>query len=105
MQTTTRNEVDPAIANAAALARAGQLAAAASAFLAAGEAMRDWRLANEAGICFFRLERYDDAVRCYERALALEPTNIDVRMKKAVALALAMQCVRAIFQIDPQDMP
>jgi Flp pilus assembly protein TadD len=101
---------DAWIARGVALLRDGELVRAADAFLAAAElAPDDWRLPNEAGICFYRLERYDDAVRCYERALVIAPTNVDVLLNKGVAHAFAnrdgaaLQCFRAIFALDADD--
>jgi len=100
--------IDAAINEAMHLLNAGELAQAADAFLAAARlAPEDWRLPNEAGICFYRLERYDDALRCYNQALAASPENVDVLLNKGLAYVLsdrdddALASFGAVFAFDP----
>ena len=105
---STAPPIDAAINHAMQLLNAGELAAAADAFLAAGNlAPTDWRLPNEAGICFYRLERYDDAVRCYDLALTASPENVDVLLNKGLAFVLsdrdddALVAFGEVFALDP----
>ena len=71
----------------------------------------DWRLPNEAGIFYYRLERYDDAIRCYDRALALVPGDVAIIMNKAIAYVLsdrdaeARALLHEITTIDPIYAP
>lgn len=105
---STEPPIDAAINHAMHLLNAGELAAAADAFLAAGQlAPTDWRLPNEAGICYYRLERYDDAVRCYDLALSASPENVDVLLNKGLAFVLsdrdddALVAFGEVFALDP----
>jgi tetratricopeptide (TPR) repeat protein len=71
----------------------------------------DWRLPNEAGIFFYRLERHDDAIRCYDQALTLVPGDVSVMMNKAIAFLLADRddegraLLHEITTIDPIYAP
>jgi tetratricopeptide (TPR) repeat protein len=78
---------------------------------AAALAPDDWRLPNEAGIFYYRLERYDDAIRCYDRALSLVPGDVSVMMNKALAYVLSDRdsegraVLHEITSIDPIYAP
>ena len=78
---------------------------------AARLAPQDWRLPNEAGIFYYRLERYDDAIRCYDQALRLAPGDVSVMMNKALAYILSERdadgraVLHEITSIDPIYAP
>lgn len=98
----------PLIEQALAEADAGNLERAAERMLAAADAdPTDWRLPNEAGVYYYSLERYDDALRCYDRTLAIAPGNVALMMNRALALILtdrddeALAALQAILAIDP----
>jgi tetratricopeptide (TPR) repeat protein len=81
---------------------------AAGRFLVAAKLVPDdWRLPNEAAICFYRLERYDDAVRCCDLALAAAPEEVQVHANKGLMLALAnrddeaLAAFQAALEVDP----
>lgn len=93
-------------------ADAGNFARAATLMLEAAELdPADWRLPNEAGIFYYRLERYDDAIRCYDRALTLVPGDVAVMMNKALAYILSDRddqgrtLLHEITTIDPIYAP
>ena len=71
----------------------------------------EWRLPNEAGIFYYRLERYDDAIRCYDQALTLVPGDVSVMMNKAIAFVLSDRddegraVLHEITSIDPIYAP
>ena len=51
----------------------------------------DARLINEAGNCYFRLERYDEAEACYARALAQRPDDAPTLFNVGLAQSLALK--------------
>jgi len=71
----------------------------------------DWRLPNEAGIYYYRLERYDDALRCYDQALAIVPENVPLRMNRALVFILtnrdddARAALREVLELDSLHGP
>jgi Flp pilus assembly protein TadD len=100
--------IDRALAEAG----AGDFEQAATLMLEAARlAPADWRLPNEAGIFYYRLERYDDAVRCYDQALRLVPGDVAVMMNKALAYILSDRdeegraVLHEITTIDPIYAP
>jgi tetratricopeptide (TPR) repeat protein len=100
------------IDRALAEADADNFAQAATLMLEAAELdPADWRLPTEAGIFYYRLERYDDAIRCYDQALTLVPGAVPVMMNKAIAFILANRddegrtLLHQITTIDPIYAP
>jgi tetratricopeptide (TPR) repeat protein len=105
---STQQLIDRALSRA----DAGDFAQAATLMLEAAERdPADWRLPNEAGIFYYRLERYDDAIRCFDRALTLVPGDVAVMMNKAIAYVLSDRddegrtLLHQITTIDPIYAP
>ena len=84
-----------------------QHAAAAEQFLlAAAQEPQNWRLPNDAGVCFFQAGRYAEALRCYESAMMMMPDMATVLFNRALVLATvgrhdeAFASFQNVLQID-----
>lgn len=67
---------------------------------AAGERPKDAAVRIELANMYFDAERYSDAIRWYEEALALDPKNADVSTDLAVSYYYTNQTDRALEQFD-----
>jgi tetratricopeptide (TPR) repeat protein len=90
----------------------GNLERAAELMLAAADAdPTDWRLPNEAGVFYFQVARYEDALRCYDRTLTIVPDDVPVLMNRALAFVLmgddagARAALQKVFAVDPIHAP
>ena len=61
---------------------------------------RDVRVRLELGNLFFDAERFEDAVRWYEQALAIEPRNVSASTDLGIAYYYMNQPDRALQQFD-----
>ncbi|MEM4715582.1 MAG: tetratricopeptide repeat protein, partial [Candidatus Nitrosocaldus sp.] len=61
---------------------------------------------NNKGVALYRLKRFDDAIRCFDKALRINPRDVKVWRNKGNALVElgmlneAVKCFNKVIEID-----